>query len=136
MAKKSHNTGKLALGGLILASISYVAGILTAPKSGKQTRKDIKDAAVKARMEAEKKLKKAHSELNDLVDEAKSKGTKAKKDADTELKKAITQAEKVKQKSREILSAVHEGEAQNKDLDMALQDVKQAAKHLKTFLKK
>lgn len=136
MTKKSHGNRNLAIGGLILAGASYVAGVLTAPKSGKETRKDIKKAAIKAKMEAEKKLKKAHSELSDLVDEAKKSAEKATKGADAELKKAITQAEKVRQKSREILSAVHEGEAQNKDLENALQDVKQAAKHLKTFLTK
>ena len=50
----------------------YLAGILTAPKSGKETREDIKDTAVKTYSEAEKQLKKLHTELNDVLAEAKT----------------------------------------------------------------
>ena len=36
---------KFALGALFAAAIGYIAGILTAPKSGKETREDLKNAA-------------------------------------------------------------------------------------------
>lgn len=135
MSKKTSNKRNLALGGLVLAGVSYVAGLLTAPKSGKETRKDIKNTAAKAKLEAEKKLKHAHSELNSTIDNATKKASTAKDGADKELKKALAQADIVRQKTREILSAVHEGEAQNKDLEKALNDVKNSIKHIKSFLK-
>ncbi|MCA1806602.1 MAG: YtxH domain-containing protein, partial [Actinobacteria bacterium] len=43
MANKS---GKFAIGAVFAAAAGYVTGILTAPKSGKETRKDIHDTAV------------------------------------------------------------------------------------------
>ena len=62
------NSGKkIAIGTIVAGAVGYVAGILTAPKSGKETRKDIGDAAVKAKNEAERKLKKMHSELTNPV---------------------------------------------------------------------
>jgi len=45
----SKDTGKkVALGALIAASVGYVAGVLTAPKSGKETRQDIKNTGRKS----------------------------------------------------------------------------------------
>lgn len=41
--------GKLALGALIGAAAGFVTGILVAPKSGKETRQDIKAGANKAK---------------------------------------------------------------------------------------
>jgi gas vesicle protein len=136
MTDKSHNRRNIALGGLVLAGISYLAGVLTAPKSGKETRKDIRKAAAKAKTEAEKKLKKAHSELNVAIDELSKKAGKAKADVGKEMQKAIKQADEVKQKTREILSAIHEGEAHDHDLDKALGEVKQALKHVRKYLQK
>lgn len=40
---------KLAVGAIIGAATGVVAGILTAPKSGKETREDIKDKATEAK---------------------------------------------------------------------------------------
>ena len=132
MSKKRN----LAIGGVVLAGISYVAGVLTAPKSGKETRKDLKRAALKAKSEAEKKLKKAHSELNTTIDEVGKKAEVLKGKANDELKAALAVAKKVNQKTREILSAVHEGEAHDQDLEKAFKEVKKAVKHLKSFARK
>ena len=41
--------GKFALGALFGAVAGFVAGVLTAPKSGKETRADIKNAANKTK---------------------------------------------------------------------------------------
>jgi len=45
MMKKETKFGLVAAGAAVAG---YVAGILTAPKSGKETRKDIKDKAGEA----------------------------------------------------------------------------------------
>ena len=67
------NKKKVALGTALVAGAGYLAGILTAPKSGKETRKDIANTAVKAKIETEKKLKQAHSEIRDLITDAEEK---------------------------------------------------------------
>src|SRR5258707_559776 len=124
-------TRKFALGAIFAAIAGYVAGILTAPKSGKQTRADIKDAAV----EAEKKLKALHSELGELLDDVKDRGTKLKDKAQVEFKEALDKAQVAKQKAREMLSALHEGGADDKDLKKAVSDASSAIAHLKSFLR-
>lgn len=129
-------TKKFAIGAVVAAAAGYVAGILTAPKSGKETRKDIKDTAVKTYTAAEKELKVLHTELNKLVGEASKKAGEVKGVVDKNLDKAVEAAKVAKEKARELLSAAHEGNAEDKDLDNAVKEAKKAADHLKSFLKK
>ena len=133
MNRKSRN---LAVGGALVAGLGFLAGILTAPKSGRETRKDINKAAHKAMTEAERKLKLAHSELNEQIDALNTKAQKGKEVASKELKAALAQAEDVKKKTREVLSALHEGEAADKDLDVAVKEARAAITHLKSFVTK
>lgn len=129
-------TKKFALGAVIAAAAGYVAGILTAPKSGKETREDIKDTAVKTYKTAEKELKELHTELSKLMDEAGKKAHEFKGVAQKNLDKAVEGAKVAKEKARELLSAVHEGDADDKDLDTAVKEAKKAVDHLKSYLKK
>lgn len=133
MAKRS---GNLALGGLLLAGAGYLVGILTAPKSGKETRKDIKKAANNAVTVAEKDLKKLHSELSQLIAQGKKKaktaGVKAKSGLDAALDRGVV----AKEKARELLSAIHEGDSNDKDLQKAIVEVNKAIDHLKTYINK
>ena len=129
-------TKRFAVGAVIAAAAGYVAGILTAPKSGKETRKDIKDTTVRAYTAAEKELKVLHTELSHLLDEAKKKGTELQGVAAQNLEKAMAVAKEAKEKARELLSAVHEGDAEDKDLKKAVDEATKAVDHLKTFLKK
>ena len=75
--------GKFALGALIGGAIGAVVGILAAPKSGKETREDIKtkaedikkEALVKADeigQEVSKQAKRAQDKATELADEAKA----------------------------------------------------------------
>lgn len=129
-------TGKVALGAVVAAGIGYAAGILTAPKSGKQTRKAMQKAAVKAKKEAEAKLKELHSDLSDLITSGKRQAKATTDKAKGGLDDALTKAQGAKDKARQLLSAVHEGEADDKDLKKAIDEVKKATKHLKSFVKK
>lgn len=126
----------LAIGALVAGAAGYVAGVLTAPKSGRETRKDIRRKAAQAKVEAEHKLKEAHSELNKLLDEANSKINASKTKASKELQAAVKGAVAAKQKAKDLLSAVHEGEAEDKDLQKAVAETKQAFTHLKKYLGK
>ncbi len=130
------NTGKWAAGALAAGAIGYVAGVLTAPKSGKETRKDIKNAANKARTEAERKLKVVLADLNLRLSEVKAKGAKLTGRAKEEYEKALASAIIAKDKVREALSALHDGDADDPELKKALKDAKDALKQLEKYAKK
>jgi gas vesicle protein len=127
---------KFAIGTILAAAAGYIAGILTAPKSGKETRQDIKEAAEHGLTEAERQLKKLHTELNTVIAAAKEKAGDLKGKTQQELDKAVAAASAVKEKARELLSAVHEGDADDKDLKKAIAEANKALDHLKSFLKK
>lgn len=126
----------VAAGAVIIAGVSYLVGILTAPKSGKQTRKEILNSTVKARIQAEKKLKATHSELKELIKDAEAKSKSLTTKAKSELESAIKKAEEAKEKAREMLSAVRSGEADDPNLNAVIEEVKLARKNLVTYLKK
>jgi gas vesicle protein len=129
-------TKKFAISAVVAAAAGYIAGILTAPKSGKETRDDIKNTAKATYVAAEKELKNLHTELGKLLDEARSMAGQLKGTAQENLDKAITSAKVAKEKARELLSAVHEGDADDKELKKAIDDATKAITHLKTYLKK
>ncbi len=133
MGKRERN---FAFGALIAAGAGYIAGVLTAPKSGKETRKDIAKNASKAKTEGEKQLKKLHSEINELIDVADKKSKTAKVKADKELQKALERAKEAKQKARLLLSALHDGDADDPNLKEVIKEVKAAKANLAKFLKK
>ncbi len=130
------STKRIAIGSVVAATAGYVAGILTAPKSGKQTRKDIQQATLKAKAEAEKKLKVLHSELGDLITKGSTQASKLTASTKKELVQILAGAQLTKEKAREILSAVHEGDADDKDLQKAVKDAAKAVDHLKKYLGK
>ncbi len=133
MSKKSTN---FAVGAIIAAGIGYVAGILTAPKSGKETRKDIQRSASKAKTEGEKQLKSLYSDLQDTIDKANKQTTKAKGKATKEYKEALVKADAAKKKAKLLLSALHDGDADDPNLKAVIKEVSAAKKNLVKFIKK
>lgn len=132
----NKNSKRFAIGTVIAAAAGYVAGILTAPKSGKETREDVKNAAVKAKLEAEKELKKLHSEMDKQLTRAKSAALKLQATGKDELNSLVANASKAKEKARDMLTAIHDGDVEDKDLKAAIKEVEQAIKHLRTYLDK
>lgn len=126
----------VAASAVVVAGAGYLAGILTAPKSGKDTRKDITKGVNKAKIDAEKQLKKQHSELKDLIKDGEARGKKMKAKAKKEMDDAVANGKIAKEKAREILSALHQGDAEDPNLQLALKEVKQAKKNLAKYLKK
>lgn len=126
----------LAIGTVVAAGAGYLAGILTAPKSGKETRQDIAKSASKARVDAERQLKKLHSDLGDMIDDADKRTKKARAKANDNLKDASAKAKVAKQKARELLSALHNGDADDPHLQAVVEEVKLAKKNLAKYLKK
>lgn len=127
---------RVAIGSAVAAAAGYVAGVLTAPKSGKQTRRDIKVAADRSRQEAEKDLKRLHSELDKVIGESKKRSEKLSSRAQKEFDDLVEKAKVTKEKAREMLSAIHEGDAQDQDLKRAVKNANSALEHLRDYLKK
>lgn len=75
--------GKFALGAIIGAAAGVVAGILTAPKSGKETRADLKAKADELKSDAEK-----------TAADVKKKGEKVYKDARKNVESIVNEGKK------------------------------------------
>lgn len=129
-------TKKIAAGAAFAGAVGYMAGILTAPKSGKETRKDLKNATLKARTDGEKQLKALHSELNELITKGKQGSSKLSESAKTKLAGVLSQAQAAKERARTVLSNLHEGEAENTDLKTVIKDVDTAISSLRRYTDK
>lgn len=137
MSKDDKSTFKLvAIGSVVAGVAGYIAGVLTAPKSGKETRGDIKDAANETYAKAEKELKKLNADLGKAIDEAKIKGDKLSAKAKNEVSDLVEKAKDTKEKVREVISAIHEGDAEDKDLKKAVSEAKKALDALNSYFKK
>lgn len=116
---------KFGIGIIIGAIAGVLAGFLTAPKSGKETREDIKKKASEVKGSAERRLKDAYKELGSLSDDAKKKakqlGGKAKDEMDDLAKKADDLKEKVKS----AITSIKSGDDDNDDatIDQLLKDL-------------
>lgn len=133
---KTGAAGKIVLGTAIAAAAGYVAGILTAPKSGKETRQDIKDKAVETYAAAEKQLKKLHTELGQLIAQITEKAKDLREKGGNKFDDILSQSHKAKDKAREMLTSLHEGEAEDADLKKAIAEATKAISNLRTFLEK
>ncbi|HSW75292.1 MAG TPA: YtxH domain-containing protein [Candidatus Saccharimonadales bacterium] len=127
---------RVAMGTVIAAAAGYVAGILTAPKSGRETRENIKTKAAQTKTQAEKQLKQLHTELGKVLDQAREQAETARGKAKVEIDAAMDKTRVVKEKARELLSALHEGDADDKDLRKAIDEANKTIAHLRAYLKK
>lgn len=137
MGRKQNDAAKkIAIGSAIAGVVGFLAGILTAPKSGKETREDIKDTADKGVDEAEKDFKKLQDEIDKVISQAKANRAKLSKSAQEELNELIDKAKDNKSKAGDVFSAVRDGEAEDRDLDRAVKSATKSLEHLKKYLKK
>jgi gas vesicle protein len=118
------------------AGLGYVAGILTAPKSGKETRKDIQNKAVETKEDLAKKLDEISSDLGAVIEKGKARVKSLEAGAKTEMEKAVNAAVLAKDKARDMVAAVKHGEAEDKDLKKAVKDVHSAIDNLKKYIQK
>jgi gas vesicle protein len=131
----ASNSEKAALALVVGAAIGYAAGILTAPKSGKETREDLKDAGVMIKKSAEAKLAEAKEDLGKVIDEVTEKAQELSGRARKEADELLVKAKASQAKAKEVLNAVKSGESSDKDLQKAVLDAKDAKNHLVRFLK-
>ena len=136
MAKPLKTAKRLAIGAAVAGAAGFVAGILSAPKSGKETRQELRKATGKNASDVENQLHILQNELGDLVTEAKGRGDDLGSKAQKELRKLVDGARDTKDKAATVLSAVQKGKASDKDLNKAIADAKHTIDHIKDYLKK
>lgn len=133
--KKQATKKKLALGAVVGGVAGYFAGILTAPKSGNQTRKDIVNKAGEVKDETGEQLQKAADELNAAVKTAKGKSVTLSAKARLEFDETLIKARDAQNKASELLKAFRNGESNDPELNKAVKQVKLAQKNLSKYLK-
>lgn len=133
--RNQHTGRKIALGSLIAGAAGYLAGILTAPKSGKETRQDIADKAGDVKDSAEDQLKDLNEELKGLIKTTKTKTVALSSSARSEFNEAVVKAKDAQNKAGQVLKAAKNGEASDPDLNKAIKQARQAVKNLGKFLK-
>lgn len=135
MAKNNDTVKKIALGAALAGAVGYVAGILTAPKSGKETRDDIAGKASDIKASAASELASLQSELKDKLDLAKNEAKALSGKARDEFNEAVLRAKEAQTKATEVLKAVKAGEASDPELNKAVKQAKLALKNLGRYLK-
>ena len=134
--RRNSNMGrKIAIGSAVAGLAGYLAGILTAPKSGQQVRKDLANKAGDIKHESEDQLRDLNDELKDLIKSTKVKTIALSSSARTEFNEAVIKAKDAQNKSAQVLKAAKAGEASDPDLNKAVKQARQAIKNLGKFLK-
>jgi len=134
--RQKETTKKVVIGSGLAAVAGYIAGLLTAPKSGRDTRDDILDVAEKGKVDLEKEFKAINKELVAVVKDAKKESSKANKKGQAEINKLVEKSLDTKEKLKEVISAIHYGTAEDEDLKRAVKNASNAVEHLKDYLKK
>lgn len=124
---KAKNILKRSLG---LFALGYGLGVLTAPRSGRQTRKHLKKAADNSVSDIEKDLKKVYSQTKDSLSEFNRKNPSL----NSKLKTVSSSALKSQAKVKELLSAIHGQDNVDDDLSAALNSAKSSLAELKKYL--
>jgi gas vesicle protein len=107
MLRKKPNTGKkMALSALIAGVAGYIGGVLTAPKSGKETRKKLTEEAEGFKDSAEEQLQKANEDLKVLLKDAKTKTVSLSAQAKEEFNEALLRAKDAQNKASSTLKAI------------------------------
>lgn len=133
--KEEHTGRKIAVGSIIAGVAGYVTGILTAPKTGKQTREELADQAGAVKNSAENELKYLDIELREMIKSTKVKTIALSSSARAEFNESLAKAKDAQNKAAQVLKAVKRGEAADPELNKAVKQAKQAAKNLGKYLK-
>lgn len=126
---------KVGLVAVLAGVIGYATGILTAPKSGKETRQDIKEKTSDARQASERELKKLQQEMTKLIAKAEAKADSLKVKTSADRKKILDHANKAKTKAGEVIDAIKTKDIKDPDLQKAVDDLKKAKDNLAKFVK-
>jgi len=132
---KQNTKEKLAAGAILGGVLGYLAGILTAPKSGKQTRGDIASKASEVKDETGEQLQHALDDLNSALKTAKTQSVNMSAKAKVEFDEAVVKAKDAQNKASAVLKAMRAGESTDPELNKAAKQARQALKNLSKYLK-
>jgi gas vesicle protein len=135
MLRRKNNNKRWAIGAAIAGVVGYLAGLLTAPQSGKETREDIAGKAQDVKADSEEQLQSAKDEVAELLKNAKGKTLSLSAKARVEYDEAVVMAKDAVNKGSSVLKAFKGGEAADPDLNKAIKQLKQAQKNLSKYLK-
>jgi gas vesicle protein len=93
---------KKVLGMIAAAGAGYIAGVLLAPKSGQETREDLKKKADEARVVAAKKSEQAKAVYHESAAKVKKGAAEIGTDVDALSKKARTSASHISKEAKEL----------------------------------
>jgi gas vesicle protein len=133
--RKEHTGRKVAIGSAIAGLAGYMAGILTAPKSGEQTRDDIARKVEDIKDDSTRQLVDLNDELKELIKTTKVKTIALNSNARAEFNEAVVRAKDAQNKAAQVLKAAKAGEATDPDLNKAVKQGRQAIRNLGKFLK-
>lgn len=94
--------GKFALGALIGGAIGAVAALLTAPKSGKETREDLKKKVDSIKTDTEKKVQEASKQAETIAKDVKHQ-------AEETVKGVKSQADELKRRTENAVQGAKDG---------------------------
>jgi gas vesicle protein len=136
MLRRKQNTGKkMAVSAVVAGIAGYIGGILTAPKSGKDTRKQIVEDAEGVKESTEEQLQRANDELKSLIKETKTRTISLGASAKEEFNEALLRAKDAQNKTSTTLKALKAGQADDPELNKAVKQARAAAKNLGKFFK-
>jgi len=116
----------------VVLGAGYLVGLLTAPRSGLRTRKRIKKTADNSVADIERQLKSLYKQSQEQID----KFNKQNPQLSTKLKQTKDTAIASQNKIKDLLSAIHGNDSVDEDLSSAINDAKQALKHLGKYITK
>jgi gas vesicle protein len=131
MKKSSRN---LIIGAAALGAVSYIAGILTAPKKGSETIDDIRHASVKAKIGLEKSLKKLYSDSSKQIERALNVNQNLTAQTKKELDSLVSALKKVKESIKIYLTSIRDGDIEENEITLLLTDGRNNAQRLKLFV--
>ena len=130
------NTKAVAILALVAFGAGVATGLLTAPKSGKETRDDLKKASGKLKEELDKRYSEVQGSLSDVIDQAMSQVGDFRGSAQEKLEYLIDQAKQAEYKVKDVYRGMRHGDSDDKNLDKALDEANKAKNHLFKFLNK
>jgi gas vesicle protein len=133
--RNPHTGRKVALGSALAGLAGYLAGILTAPKSGEEARDDLKQKGEDVKNDTEYQLSELNNELRQLIKDAKVKTMALSSTARSDFNEAVVKAKDAQNKASQVLKAAKDGEAEDPDLNKAVKQARLAVKNLGKFFK-
>jgi gas vesicle protein len=129
-------TKSVTLAALTGVGIGLAAGVLLAPKSGKETRQDLKDAGENLIEDFEKKYSEVQASLAETIEQALGHATSLSGTAQEAFNDLIDQAKQAEFKVKDAYREMKHSGSNNKNLSCALEDAEKAKDCLAKFLKK